>query len=74
MSLLSQAQRLNTANQLAQWNTECNNAMGIAKQSYTSIATQLEAMKVNPEYTQEDIDEVTSILTSLNKLAVQLTQ
>lgn len=74
MSLLSQASRLNTANQLASWNEQCKSAMSTAKSTYTSIAVQLEAMKNNPEYTQEDIDEVTSILTSLNQLAVQLTQ
>lgn len=73
MSLLSQAQRLNTANQLANWNEQCKSAMSTAKSTYTSIAVQLEAMKVNPEYTPEDIAEVTAILTELNTLAVSLT-
>ena len=72
-SLLSTAYRLNTANQLNTWNTQCIQAMQQAKTSFTSIATQRAAMVNNPDYTPEDIAEVDNILTKLNTLAVSLT-
>lgn len=72
-SLLSTASRLNTANQLTTWNTQCIQAMQQAKTSFTSIATQRAAMVNNPDYTPEDIAEVDNILTKLNTLAVSLT-
>lgn len=73
-SLLSTAYRLNTANQLNTWNTQCIQAMQQAKTSFTSIATQRAAMVNNPDYTPEDIAEVDNILTKLNTLAVSLTK
>lgn len=73
MSLLSTASRLNTANQLTTWNTQCIQAMEQAKQTYTSIATQRLAMVDNPEYSPEDISEVDAMLTNLNTLAISLT-
>lgn len=73
MSLLSTASRLNTANQLTTWNTQCKQAMEQAKQAYTSIATQRLTMVDNPEYTPEDIAEVDTMLTNLNAMAVSLT-
>ncbi len=73
MSLLSTASRLNTANQLTTWDTQCKQAMSNAKQAYTWIATQRTAMVDNPDYTPEDIAEVDTILVELNVLAVSLT-
>lgn len=73
MSLLSTASRLNTANQLTSWDTQCKMAMSQAKSAYTSIATQRTAMVDNPDYTTEDIAEVDTILTELNLMAVSLT-
>lgn len=73
-SLLSTASRLNTANQINTWNTQCIQAMQQAKTSFTSIATQRAAMVNNPDYTPEDIAEVDNILTELNTLAVSLTK
>lgn len=73
MSLLSTASRLNTANQLTTWDTQCKQSMQSAKQAFTSIATQRTAMVDNPDYTTEDIAEVDAILTELNALAVSLT-
>ena len=73
MSLLSTASRLNTANQLTSWNTQCMKAMQSAKTAFTSIATQRMAMVDNPDYTTEDIAEVDAMLTELNTMAVSLT-
>jgi len=58
MSLLSTASRLNTANQLTEWNKQALASMGQAKQYFTQIATQLESMRDNPDYLPEDIAEV----------------
>ena len=73
MSLLSTASRLNTANQLTTWNTQCMQAMQQAKSSFISIATQRAAMVDNPDYITEDIAEVDAMLTELNVMAVSLT-
>ncbi len=73
MSLLSTSSRLNTANQLTTWNTQCMQAMQQAKTAFTSIATQRLAMVDNPDYTAEDIAEVDAILVELNTMAVSLT-
>lgn len=73
MSLLSTASRLNTANQLTTWNTQCIQAMSQAKQAYTSITTQRLAMVDNTDYTAEDIAEVDAMLVELNAMAVSLT-
>ncbi len=73
MSLLSTASRLNTANQLTTWNTQCMQAMQSAKTAFTSIATQRLAMVDNPDYTAEDIAEVDAILVELNTMAISLT-
>jgi len=72
MSLLSTAERLNTANQLNTWNTSCVNSMNQAKSTFTSIYTQKVAMETNPEYTPEDIAEVDAMLTKINELAKTL--
>lgn len=72
-SLLSTASRLNTANQLTTWNTQCMQAMQSAKTAFTSIATQRLAMVDNPDYTAEDIAEVDAILVELNTMAISLT-
>jgi len=73
MSLLSTASRLNTANQLTAWNTQCKQAMEQAKSTFTSIATQRLAMVDNPDYTPEDVSEVDAMLVELNTMAVSLT-
>lgn len=73
MSLLSTSSRLNTANQLTTWNTQCMQAMQQAKTAFTSIATQRLAMVDNPDYTAEDIAEVDAMLIELNTMAVSLT-
>lgn len=73
MSLLSTASRLNTANQINTWNTQCKQAMQQAKQAFTSIATQRTAMVDNVDYTSEDVAEVDTMLTELNLMAVSLT-
>lgn len=73
-SLLSTASRLNTANQLTTWNTQCMQAMQSAKTAFTSIATQRAAMVDNPDYTPEDIAEVDSMLAELNTMAISLTK
>ena len=72
-SLLSTASRLNTANQLTNWNTSCIQAMSQVKSLYTSIATQRTAMVDNADYTPEDIAEVDAMLVELNAMAVSLT-
>ena len=73
MSLLWTASRLNTANQITTWNTQCRQSMEQAKSAFSSITTQRAAMVDNPEYTEEDIAEVDTILTELNTLAISLT-
>jgi hypothetical protein len=72
MSLLSVAERLNTANQLNNWNTSCINSMNNAKSTFTSIVNQRLAMENNPEFTQEDKDEVDAMLNKINELAKTL--
>ena len=73
MSLLSTASRLNTANQLTTWNTQCKQAMEQAKSTFTSIATQRASMVDNPDYTSDDVAEVDAMITELNTMAVSLT-
>lgn len=72
MTLLTEASRFNTATQLNNWNTIAQNSMSQAKDSYTSIYTQRQAMVDNPEYTQADIDEVDKMLSNILLLAEQL--
>jgi hypothetical protein len=71
-SLLSTASRLNTANQLTDWNTSCIQAMNQAKSTFSSIATQRVAMETNSDYTPEDIAEVDAMLLALNGIAKTL--
>jgi hypothetical protein len=72
MSLLSTASRLNTANQINDWNTSCIQSMNQAKQTFSFIATQRVAMETNPEFTQEDKDEVDALIASLTTMASSL--
>lgn len=72
MTLLSSANRLNTANQLKNWYEQAINNMNQAKSTYTSIYTQRLAMENNPEYSEEDLAEVNNLLVELNKLAKTL--
>ncbi len=65
MSLLSTASRLNTANQLNEWNRQALSSMASSKQAFTQIATQLEAMRDNPDYLPEDIAEVEAMLLAI---------
>lgn len=72
MSLLSTAERLNTANQLKAWNEQTIASMNQAKQSFTSIATQRVSMEGNIDFSDEDRSEVDGILIALNELAKTL--
>ena len=72
MSFLSNVAKINTANQLTTWNASCIQAMNQAKSTFSSIATQRAAMETNTDYTQEDKDEVDSMLLELNTLAKTL--
>jgi hypothetical protein len=72
MSLLSTASRLNTANQINDWNTSCIQSMNQAKATFSSIATQRIAMENNPEFTQEDKDEVDALIATLRTMAASL--
>jgi len=72
MSLLSTAERLNTANQLNSWKISCENAMNQAKQSFTSISTQRVSMETNTDFTPDDLAEVDAMLDKLNSIAKTL--
>ena len=72
MALLNMADKLNTANQITKWNEEAVNWIMNVKSNFDKLTTQIEAMKINPEYTTEDILEVewlkTNILALVNSL------
>lgn len=72
MSLLQQADRLNTANQLNEWNKQAFNSMKQAKQCFININTQKEAMVNNSDYTEDDINEVNAMLLNLTNEANSL--
>jgi hypothetical protein len=72
MSFLTLAEKNNTANTLSQWNTQALSGMEQAKTAFLSISAQLEAMKTNPDYTQDDILEVTRMLGNLVSVAKSL--
>lgn len=74
MSLISMVNKLNTANQINAWNREAIASMQSAKTNYDSLVAQKLSMIDNPEFTQEDIEEVENILTTLNTLASSLTK
>jgi len=73
MSIINNALLMQTAIQISEWNKNTINSINQAKQSYNSIATQLEAMRTNPDYTAWDITEVETMLTELNTLAISMT-
>ena len=73
MSIINDAIRMQAGLQISEWNKNTINSINQAKQSYTSIATQLEAMRTNPDYTAGDIAEVETMLTELNALALSMT-
>ena len=72
MSLLSQASRLNTANQINTWNTLALESMGTAKQNFTSLATQRIAMEGNKDFDDSDRAELDTILANLIDMAKSL--
>lgn len=74
MSLISMANKLNTANQINAWNNQAIASMQNAKQNYDNLVAQKLSMIDNLEFTQEDIEEVENILTTLNTLASSLTK
>lgn len=74
MSLISMTNKLNTANQINAWNNQAIASMQNAKQNYDNLVAQKLSMIDNLEFTQEDIEEVENILTTLNTLASSLTK
>lgn len=74
MTLMQTASKLNTANQLDTWNKQAITAINSAKEHFNSILTQRDAMIDNPDYSEDDINEVNEILLKLNEIAISLTK
>lgn len=72
MSFLLSAELLETATQVKAWHNSALSGMNQAKSAYLSLATQLEAMKSNPDYTAEDCKAVEDMLVSIVDLAKSL--
>ena len=72
MSFLLSAELLESATKIKSWHTSAVFSMNQVKENYTSLATQLEAMKTNPNYTSEDCAEVENMLVSIVDLARSL--
>jgi hypothetical protein len=72
MSFLLTSDLLDAANQVKTWNNTALSGMNQAKSAYTSLATQLEAMKTNPNYTADDCKAVEDMLVSIVDLAKSL--
>ena len=72
MSFLLSAELLETANQVKSWHNSALSGMEQAKSAYVSLATQLEAMKSNTDYTADDCRAVEDMLVSIVNLAKSL--
>lgn len=72
MSFLKNAELTNTAMQVQSWHNSALTAMNQAKSAYVSLATQLEAMKSNTDYTDDDCKAVEDMMTSIVELAKSL--
>lgn len=72
MSFLLSAELLETANQIKSWNNSAIAGMNQAKSAYISLATQLEAMKSNKDYTEDDCKAVQDMLVSIVDMAKSL--
>jgi phage gp37-like protein len=73
MTLLLEAERLNTATQIKNWNDAAISYMNMAKENYNKIVAQKEAMLNNVDYTTNDITEIENLLLNLNTIANSLT-
>ena len=66
MGFISGADKLQAAQQIKQWSDGANATIDRLISLKSSIETQLNAMKVNADYTPTDITEVQALLTGLN--------
>lgn len=72
MSFLLQAELLESAKQINTWHSLAIQGMNTAKSNYISLATQLEAMKSNTDYTADDCKAVEEMMNSIVDLAKSL--
>lgn len=72
MSFLTNSDKNNAALQIDSWNDQAIASMEQAKLCVGSIATQLEAMRTNSDYTPEDVEAVELLLSNLIEVAKSL--
>jgi hypothetical protein len=67
MGFISGADKLQAAQQIKQWFDSANNNIDNVIALKASITNQLEAMKINSDYSPSDILEVETLISDLNK-------
>lgn len=72
MSFLLSAELLESATQVKAWHNSAIAGMNQAKSAYISLATQLESMKSNTDYSEDDCKAVEEMLVSIVELAKSL--
>lgn len=72
MSFLQQAEKIQTAQQIQAWINQANTSMQNAKECVIKLKTQRWAMVNNPEYSEEDINELDTAIISLISVANEL--
>jgi hypothetical protein len=66
MAFLADSQKLTAAQQIKNWNDSVISSLDNIEVNKAQLVTQLEAMKVNNDYTASDISEVQYLLTAIN--------
>ena len=66
MGFISGADKLQAAQQIKQWFDNANSNIESINFLKSSIVNQLDAMKINSDYSPSDILEVETLLTDLN--------
>jgi hypothetical protein len=71
---LTTTDKQNTAIQIKSWIDACESNMNNAKNTFENIKSWLVVSVDNPDYTEEDRQEVIAKLTELRTLAISLTE
>lgn len=71
---LTTTDKQNTAIQINSWINSCESNMNSAKSTFETIKNWLSTSVENPDYSEDDRQEVISRLVELKNLAISLTE